>query len=154
MDLYEFLKTIHVIGAACWVGGAAMVQVQAARVTASGDTARMITFADEQEVVGKKYFAPISGLTALMGVLMVLDLGAEYFKETWIILGIAFFLLTSIVGATFLGPESGRLRDLVAAKGLDDPETQRRLKRITMVSRLDLTLLILIVAVMVIKPGA
>ena len=155
MDLFEIYKTLHVLGAAAWVGGAAMVQVQAAKVRASGDAQRMVTFADEQEVIGKKYFAPVSGLTAVLGILTMIELyGVDGFKETWIIIGIALFVLTSVVGATFLGPESGRLRDLVASKGLEDAEVQRRLDRITLVSRVDLLVLVLLVTDMVIKPGA
>jgi hypothetical protein len=80
MTLYELFKTLHVIGAACWVGGGAISLFQAARVRAGGDPARMIDFLDEAEWLGKKYFGPLAGLTALMGVLMVIDLGAEYFK--------------------------------------------------------------------------
>lgn len=38
-------------------------------------------------------------------------------------------------------------------KGLEDPEVQARVKRITMVVRIDFLLLVLIVADMVIKPG-
>lgn len=155
MDLSEILKTIHVLGAAAWVGGAAMVQVQAGRVRASGDAQRMITFADEQEVVGKKYFAPVSGITALAGIFTMIELyGVDGFKETWIVIGIGLFVLTSIVGAAFLSPESGRLRDLVASKGIEDAEVQRRLDRITLVSRLDLLVLVLLIVDMVIKPGA
>lgn len=60
---------------------------------------------------------------------------------------------SAIVGAGFLSPESGRLRDLMKQKGLEDPEVQARVKRITMVVRIDFLLLVLIVADMVIKPG-
>ena len=154
MDLYEFLKTIHVIGAAAWVGGGAISLFQAARIRGSGDPARMIDFLDEAEWLGKRYFGPIAGVTALMGVLMVIDLGAEYFKELWIIIGIAGFLVSSFIGARYLTPESGRLRELVTQKGLDDPETKSRIERITMVTRVDTVILVLIVADMVIKPGA
>ena len=154
MDLYEFLKTLHVIGAACWVGGNAISLFQAARVRRSGDPARMVNFLDDAEWLGNRYFAPIAGVTALMGVLMVLDLGAEFFKEVWIIIGIAGFLISSFIGARYLTPETGRLRELVAQKGLEDPETRSRIERITMVTRVDALLLVLIVADMVIKPGA
>jgi uncharacterized membrane protein len=153
MDLYEFLKTLHVIGAAAWVGGGAISLFQAARVRASGDQGRMIDFLDEAEWLGKKYFAPLAGVTALMGVLMVLKVGAENFKEPWIVIGIVGFLLSSFIGARYLTPESARLRELVSQKGLDDPESKSRIQRITMVTRLDTLILVLVIADMVIKPG-
>lgn len=154
MDLYEFLKTLHVIGAAAWVGGGAINLFQAARTRRSGDPALMLDFLDEAEWLGKRYFAPLAGVTALMGILMVLDLGAENFKEPWIVVGIAGFLISSFIGARYLTPESGRLRELVGQKGLDDPETKSRIDRITMVTRIDTLILVLVIADMVIKPGA
>jgi hypothetical protein len=59
-----------------------------------------------------------------------------------------------VIGAAFLTPESGRLRELVTAKGMDDPETKERMDRITLATRLDTIILVVIVADMVIKPGA
>ena len=154
MDLYELFKTLHVVGAACWVGGGAISLFQAARVRASGNPTRLIEFLDEAEWLGKKYFGPIAGVTALMGVLMVIDVGAENFKEPWIIIGILGFIASSVIGAAFLTPESGRLKELVNSKGMDDPETKSRIGRITLATRLDTLILILVVADMVIKPGA
>src|SRR3712207_8512800 len=46
----------------------------------------------------------------------------------------------SIIGAAFLTPESGRLKELVQQKGLDDPEVKSRIGRITMVVRIDFIL--------------
>ena len=154
MDLYELLKTFHVIFAATWVGTAVQQQFAAARaqMRAKNDPKYLVEFADDAEWLGKKLFAPVSGLTAVFGVLLVIQSGWE-FKELWIIIGIALFLISAVVGAAFLGPESGRLRDLVSQKGLDDPEVKSRVARITMVTRVDALLLLLVVADMVIKPG-
>lgn len=154
MELYEILKTLHVIFAATWVGTAVQQQFAAGRAASKRDPATLAEFADDAEWYGKKLFAPVAGLTALFGVLMVIDVGFSYFKETWIVIGIVLFLASSIVGARFLTPESGRLRELIAQKGLDDPEVRSRVARITMVTRIDLAILLAIVADMVIKPGA
>ena len=152
--MYEFLKTMHVIFAAVWVGTAAQQQFAAARaqMRAKGDSKYLVEFADDAEWYGKKLFAPASGITALFGVLLVWQSGWE-FKDLWIIIGIALWLVSSIIGATFLSPESGRLRDLVSQKGLDDPEVKNRIARINMVVRVDFLILLLVVADMVVKPG-
>ena len=152
MDLYDLLKTLHVLSAAIWVGTAAQQQFAAARAKWRNDPARMIEFADDAEYYGKKLFAPASGLTALFGVLLVIESGWE-FKDLWVAIGIGLFLVSAVIGAGFLSPESGRLRDLMKQKGLQDPEVQGRLKRITMVVRIDFVILVLVVADMVIKPG-
>ena len=64
-----------------------------------------------------------------------------------------FFAASFIAGAAFLGPESGRLAKLTAEKGAEDPDVQRRIRRVVMVSRIELVLLIAIVFDMVVKPG-
>ena len=153
MDLYDLLKFFHVLFAAIWVGTAAQQQFAAvrARMRAATDPARMIEFADDAEYYGKKLFAPASGLTALFGVLLVLN--RWEFNDLWIIIGIALFLASAVIGAAFLSPESGRLRDLMKEKGMNDPDVQARVKRINMVVRIDFLILVLVVADMVIKPG-
>ena len=154
MTLYDLLKTFHVLFAAIWIGTAAQQQFAAARaqMRAKTEPARLVEFADDAEFYGKKLFAPASGLTALFGILLVIESGWE-FKDLWIIIGITLFVVSSVIGAAFLSPESGRLRDLMSQKGLGDPEVQRRMSRITMVVRLDFLILVLVVADMVIKPG-
>ena len=154
MELYDLLKFFHVLFAAIWVGTAAQQQFAGARAAmrAKTDPVRMIEFSDDAEYYGKKLFAPASGLTALFGILIVMESAWE-FKDLWIAIGIALFLASAIIGAGFLSPESGRLRDLMAQKGLNDPEVQARVKRINMVVRIDFLILVLVVADMVIKPG-
>jgi hypothetical protein len=62
-------------------------------------------------------------------------------------------LISIAVGAGFIGPESGRIARAIDAGGVDSPEAQMRINRIFLVSRIELTLLLLIVADMVVKPG-
>jgi uncharacterized membrane protein len=152
LDLYELLKFFHVLFAATWLGTAVQQQFASARARASNDQAVLARFADDAEWLGKKLFAPAAGLTALFGVLLVLQSGWD-FKDLWVAIGIVLFLVAVFTGARFLTPESGRLRDLISAKGLDDQEVRARISRILMVTRIDLLLLVLVVADMVIKPG-
>jgi hypothetical protein len=53
----------------------------------------------------------------------------------------------------YLGPESGRLSKLAADRSPDDPEYQRRIRRIFLISRIELLALILVVVDMTVKPG-
>ena len=116
------------------------------------DPARWVEFLDDAEWYGQKLFAPASGLAALFGILLVIQSAWE-FKNLWIIIGIVLWLVSSVIGAMFLTPESGRLKELVQQKGMDDPEVKSRVSRITTVVRVDFVILLLIVADMVIKPG-
>jgi hypothetical protein len=68
------------------------------------------------------------------------------------VIGLVLFGLTFVAGAAFFGPESGRISKLVAEHGADSPDAQARIRRILVLSRLDLILLFLIVYDMSVKP--
>ena len=153
MDLYELLLAIHILAVVVWVGGATSIQVLAIRATGSGDPVRMATFAGEAEWVGMRVFMPSSIVVLLAGIALVLE-GSWGFDQLWILIGLAGIAFSIVVGAAFLGPESGRLKALMEARGLEDTEVKQRLERIFMISRIELGVLLLIVLDMAIKPGA
>lgn len=153
MDLFEGLKVFHVLAAVIWVGGAAAVQVFAIRTLGAAEPARMAAFAKDAEWVGTRIFTPASLLVLAMGIWMVVDRPDFAFGDTWIVLGLGGILFSALVGSLFLGPESGRIGKLIEANGADNPEVQRRLRRIFVISRIELVVLLLIVVDMVVKPG-
>jgi uncharacterized membrane protein len=150
--MYDWLKAIHVLGAIVWVGGAIAMQLLAIRAMASKDTVRQATFSADVEWMGMRIFTPASVVVLLAGIAMVLDAGIGW-TDAWILAGLAGIAFTIIVGASFLGPESGRLKALIAERGEGDPEVIRRRDRIFMVSRIDLAVLIFVVLMMVLKPA-
>jgi uncharacterized membrane protein len=150
--MYDWLKAIHVLGAIVWVGGAIAMQLLAIRAMASKDTVRQATFSADVEWMGMRVFTPASVVVLLAGIAMVLDAGIGW-TDAWILAGLAGIAFTIIVGASFLGPESGRLKALIAERGEGDPEVIRRRDRIFMVSRIDLAVLIFVVLMMVLKPA-
>ena len=153
MDSYELMKTFHVLAAVIWVGGAAAVQVLAIRTLRASEPGRMAAFAKDGEWVGTRVFLPASVLLLALGIGMVIENEAWGFGDTWILIGLGGILFSILVGSLFLGPESGRIGNLIDAEGADSPEVTRRLKRIFLISRIELVILLLVVADMVIKPG-
>ena len=152
MDFYELLKSIHVLGAVIWVGGAAATQLYAMRAQSSGEPARLATFARDAEWVGPRVFLPMSLILVVTGFVMIADANWDY--EAWIVIGLAAWAASAITGAAFLGPESGRVAAAVDREGPESPEAQRRIKRIFLISRIELLILLIIVVDMVVKPGA
>lgn len=153
MSRYELLKTIHVFFAVIWVGGAATTQVLATRLARANEPARLAAFAKDIEFVGKRIFTPSSLLVLAAGIWMVVITGIN-FTDLWIIFGLVGIAFSATIGATFLGPESGRIGRLIEARGPEDSEVTGRIKRIFVVSRVELVVLLLIVINMVVKPGA
>lgn len=152
MDMYDWLKSIHVLSAVIWVGGAFTLQFLATRIDAAGDQAQMASFASNAEWFGKRIFMPASIIVLISGIWAV-DEGGWSFGDFWVLWGLIGIAFSAIVGAAFLGPESGRIGKIVAERGVDDPEAVARRRRIFVVSRIELVILLTIVFVMVTKPG-
>jgi hypothetical protein len=135
-----------------WVGGDFMVQMFYLRAKAAGPDA-VGQFAAQIEWIGLRIITPTAFLVVIFGVLLVLDLDQYSFSQFWISAALAMYLVSFLVGLGFLGPESGRINQLSQQRGVEDPEVQRRIARILVVSRIELLLLVLIVIDMVLKPG-
>ncbi|MGH2710890.1 MAG: DUF2269 family protein [Actinomycetota bacterium] len=150
MDLYEVLLFVHILGAAVWVGGSIMLGFISSRVEKTGDAQYRARFAQSAGVVG-----PVIGISALLllgtGIGMVLDSEAVELGQTWVWLGLALFGLSAVVGGAYFAPASNKI--VAALEAGQVQEADRRAKQFNMVSRLDMLLLLVIVGVMVFKPG-
>jgi uncharacterized membrane protein len=153
VDLYETLKSIHVLAVVIWVGGAFVVQFFAVRAQRADDPARVALFAKDAEWVGQGVFMPASLVVLASGIWAVIE-GSWSWGDVWVLWGLGGAAFSAVLGATFLGPESGRIGALIGERGASDPEAQRRISRIYAVSRIELVILFSVVLVMVIKPGA
>ncbi len=151
MTWYTFFKSIHVITAVIWVGGAAMIQAYAFRILRTGDGKRQADFAKDTEVVGMRVFIPASLILFLAAIGMMVNLHWSW-SQNWIVLGVIAFALSFALGAGFLGPEGGRIAALIEAQGPDSPAVQARIRRILTVSRCELIVLLTVIVNMVVKP--
>jgi uncharacterized membrane protein len=152
VTLYEVLLFAHITLAAVWLGTDATIQAFGLRALAAGPRRSADLLADV-EWIGMRILTPSSFGVLAFGVWLVLDQPAWEFSQAWILVGLGVFAASAITGAGFLGPESGRLSSLIAERGVEDPEVGRRIRRILLISRIELVLLVIVVADMVIKPG-
>lgn len=150
---YELLLFGHLLFVTAWVGADAVIQIFAMRARRAGGQ-RQVDLMSDVEWIGTRYITPSALLVVIFGFLLIGESdGAYELSQTWISIGLGVFLLSFIAGAGFLGPETGRLGKLAEEKGPDDPEVQRRLSRVFLVSRIELILLIAVIFDMVVKPG-
>jgi uncharacterized membrane protein len=153
MSSYELLLFAHVLAAVVWVGGALSLQVLAIRAERSADGGRVANFATEAEWVGSRVFLPSSIVLLLAGIGLTLE-GDWGFTTPWVLLGLIAYGLSALTGSLFLGPESGRIGKMIADVGPQDPDVLARIKRIFLVSRIELVVLLFIVFDMTVKPGS
>jgi uncharacterized membrane protein len=156
ITLYTSLKALHVLLAVLWVGGGLCLTILGLRAQGSKDPVRLAGIAKDAEWLGLRIFVPASLLLFFVGAgLLETDYGKALWGwgQTWIILAIVGFAISFAVGAAYLGPTAGKLGKVLDARGAEDPEAQALIRRILLVARIDIVLLLLIVADMVIKPG-
>ena len=152
-DAYKWLLAFHILLAVVWVGSDVAIQILVIRANRAGPE-RIAYFAKEIEWYGTRVLVPSSLLLVILGFILLHESsGAFDLGQGWVTFGFVVWLLSSIAGAAYLGPESGRLSKMVDDRGPEDAEYQRRLSRIFMVSRIELVLLILVVLDMTVKPG-
>jgi uncharacterized membrane protein len=151
MTWYTFFKSIHVVTAVTWVGGATMVQAYAFRITRTGDGKRQADFAKDTEIVGMRVFMPSSLLLFLAAIGLMAN-GNWSWGQNWTVLGLIAFALSFVIGAGFLGPESGRIAQAIEKEGPNSPEAQARIRRILTISRAELVVLLAVIVNMVVKP--
>jgi uncharacterized membrane protein len=148
---YTFFKSIHVIYAFIWVGGATIIQAYALRILRTDDGRRQAEFAKDTEIVGMRTFTPASLILFLAAVGMMVNAHWSW-RQNWVVFGLIAFGLSFAIGIGFIGPESGRLAKLLDAEGPESPAVKARIRRILMVSRAELVVLLTVVWNMVVKP--
>src|SRR3954467_13640415 len=152
-DAYKWLLAFHILLAVVWVGSDVAIQIFVVRAQRAGPD-RLPCLASEIEWYGTRVLVPSSLILVILGFILLHESsGAFDLGQGWVAFGFAVWLLSFISGAGYLGPESGRLSKLVDERGPDDPEYQRRLARIFVISRIELLLLVLVVLDMTVKPG-
>jgi uncharacterized membrane protein len=152
-DTYKWLLAFHILLAVVWVGSNTAIQIFVIRAKrASAD--RLAYLASEIEWYGSRVLLPNALALVVLGFLLIHESDGAYdLGQGWVTFGFVVWLFSAIVGAGFLGPESGRLGKLVEERGPEDPDYRRRLGRIFVVSRIELLLLVLVVLDMTVKPG-
>ena len=94
---------------------------------------------------------PASIVVLLAGIAMVWY--GPYSFKPWIALALVGIVVTSLVGALYLGPQGGKFARLAQERGVEDPDVVAARDRLVLVSRIDYVVLVLIVLDMVFKPG-
>jgi uncharacterized membrane protein len=148
---YAFFRLVHVAVAVFWVGGGLTITLLALKAERIGDPAELATIARQAAFVGERFFAPAGLVVLLMGIAMMIHTDWGWGKF-WVVAGLVGYALTFITGVAFLSPQSKRIAALLDEKGVAAIETQAAISRILLVARVDVGVLLLVVADMVTKP--
>jgi hypothetical protein len=68
------------------------------------------------EVIGMRVFIPATSLLLLAAIGMMVNLDLSW-GQNWIVFSLIAWALSFVVGAGFLGPESGRIAAIIEREG-------------------------------------
>src|SRR5262245_55105688 len=125
MNAYSWLKLIHVVSAAAWIGGFAAIAVLNILAARNADPKTVANFLANAQGLGARLIGPASGLAILSGIGAML-LG-RIPVQGWIIWGIIAIALFVVIGVVALRPVLKRLT--AAAQGASGSEEMRVLLR-------------------------
>lgn len=151
MSSYVVFKLLHVFCAIIWVGGGFTLLYAAGVARRKRGPFGVMPVVDIVALLGPPLFVPIALLTVVFGVTTAL-LGSE-FNQLWVILGLAGFVATFLNGILLIKPRAEELAAMAEENGPQNRELLPYADRLLMIARFDYVMLLLVVAVMVLKPG-
>lgn len=149
--MLELLKSVHVLSAVVWIGGGVTVTVLMTRMRGDRNPATLGPMLGHMSTLGQRVFMPASLLLVLTGFGLVAE--GDWDFKLWIILALVAWLASGLNGALFMGPQSAKLSEALAAPAPDAQAVDARLKRVITVGAIETAILVLVVVDMVVKPG-
>ncbi|ODT07524.1 MAG: hypothetical protein ABS58_06820 [Mesorhizobium sp. SCN 65-20] len=149
MDVYSLVKFLHVVAAVAWAGGGFALMLVAFRADRAGNVEGMLQAMRAIGELGNKLFVPASLATLILGLVMCWFWVG--FGELWIIIGLAGYATTFLVGTLIFQPTGDRMAAMIAKDGVT-PAALEQGRRILKVARFDYAVMLVIVADMVFKP--
>jgi len=150
---YEWFKTGHVLAAVLWVGGGTTLATYAILTQRQNTPAEMASLARKAALIGERLYTPLALLVLAFGFgLMQNDQSPWTYDQFFVVFALVGWAVSAATGMFFLGPEAKKLGKLMPTRPPDDPEIQRRIRRILLIVRIDVVVLLAIVFVMTAKP--
>ncbi|HZE48501.1 MAG TPA: DUF2269 family protein [Jatrophihabitantaceae bacterium] len=148
---YKLLLFAHILSVVALVGSSIGTHVLALRARAAGP-ARTADFVADVEWLGRRLQAPAAALVLAFGIWLGRDAGWD-FSETWLVLGMVGFAVCAVISGGYVGPASRRVLALITSHGPADPGVLAGVRRVLVVSWIELAILIAIMLDMAVKPG-
>ncbi len=149
MDWYSIVKFLHIASATLWVGGGFALMLLAVRAQRAGNIEGVLQAMRATGELGNRFFAPMSMLTLLFGLIMCgFWIG---FSDLWVLIGLAGYATTFCIGMFIFKPTADRMAGMIARDGVT-PAALAQGQRILSAAHFDYSVMLVIIAAMVLKP--
>lgn len=151
MTWYELWLFLHLTAAMIWIGGGVALQVLGILTQRAADPEKSAFFGRSTSYVVLRLFLPAAVVVIVSGIGLV-ESGHWDWGEPFITLGLLLWAIVALVAFGFLGRAMGRAGAQLVAEG-PSPALGLRLRNLVWLSRALLATLIVVVFLMVVKPG-
>jgi len=147
MDWYAIVKCLHVASAVIWIGGAFIMIMLGARAVRARNDVDIVGVVKQVAWAADRLYVPASIATLIFGV-GAAALG-NWWSALWVNLGFVGIVSTIALGVLVLTPRA----KAVAKEGGVTPRAVAVSLEILTIAKFDATVLFVIIADMVLKPG-
>ncbi|ESY74026.1 DUF2269 family protein [Mesorhizobium sp. M0051] len=151
MDWYSIVKFLHVISAVLWVGGGFVLFLLGVLAERAGNIEDKLQAMRASGQLGGRFFAPMSMLTLIFGLIMCSFWVG--FSDLWILIGLAGYATTFSIGMLIFKPTGERIGEMIAKEGVTSAVLAIG-DRMMRAARFDYAVMLVIIADMVLKPTA
>jgi hypothetical protein len=151
LSYYEVLLFLHIAAATIWLGSAFLFFVLFQRSKMAEDPMLAERLGAHTAWLAKRLFIPAAFAVLVLGILLTIE-GPWGFGDLWIVLGLAGWALSFLVGVAVIEPTTNKMHAAIAAHGPEHPSVGGFARRLDGLAAFDLTLLFAIVWVMALKP--
>jgi uncharacterized membrane protein len=148
---YEFWLFLHILAAMVWIGAATAIQVFGILTKRAADPAKSAFFAQNVAFTINRVIFPAALVVLAAGIGLV-ESGNWDWGEPFVAWGLLLWLAVALVAFGFLGRAIGKAGARLAAEG-PSPELALWMRNLTWLSRGLLAVLLVIVFLMIVKPG-
>jgi len=149
MDWYSIVKFLHVVAAVLWVGGGFVLFLLGVLAERAGNIEDKLQAMRASGQLGGRFFAPMSMLTLVFGLIMCgFWVG---FADLWVVIGLTGYATTFSIGMLVFKPTGERIGAMIAKEGVT-PAVLAIGQRMMCWARLDYAVMLVIIADMVLKP--
>jgi uncharacterized membrane protein len=152
MNLYGSLKFLHVLSVVIWIGGVTALWLTTLRLARASDYSTVARLLPVGMNYGQRVVGPASGVVLLTGIWMA-SIG-HLWNTPWVGIGMTGILLHFILGATLVRRSWMDIGRQVNDSSHDEGRLTAAVKRATVVSWIYLLIMVIVIAAMVLKPGA
>lgn len=149
--MYDFLLAVHILCAVIWVGGGVTLHVLGRRARKQGGDA-ILAYTRESAWLGPRMYAPLSIILLVAGILLVGEVGYEH-SDLFITLAYLGWLNSLVIGVVVYPRLEQAVLGAGESHGADSPEVETAFGRYGAVNTFEMSILLLIVIDMAVKPG-